>query len=104
MKKRNTILKELQNISRNSKEYQELYTEVKDFFYKLDLYYCYKKNERILNYLESSIYLTDCEICALVPINKKGLLAFIESLNSFVLILLEQPKFQNLKKLYYQKK
>ncbi len=104
MKTRKTVLKELKGITSNLKMYEELLFDLRDFFYKLDLYYCYKKNEKLFLYLVSFVYYTDSEICEMVPINKKGLLLFIRNLNQFVLALLETPKYQELRKLYYQKK
>ena len=99
--RRNTIMDQLKGKCKikERKLYLELQEEIRDFFYKYDLF----NSDNVYSKLQECIiideYLSYEKISEQVAINVKGVIKFIEKYENFVKKILEFPKYKALKEL-----
>ena len=98
--KRKSILDQLQEtcpISLNDL-YVQFKEEIKDFFYKYDLYKTDNMCFKIVECLYAKEYMNYQQISDYAAINVKGVIKFVNRFEKFVVKLLDFPKYRDLKK------
>lgn len=100
MKRKNTmdLLKE-NCLEENIDLFIQFQEEIKDFFYKYDLFNCDNMNTKIFECLNSKSYMSYAKISEYAAINIKGVIKFMEKYENFISKMLSLPKYEKLKNL-----
>lgn len=77
--------------------YLELEKEISDFFYKYELFTCDNVYLNIYNCLNSNEYMSYLKISEKVALDVKGVTKFIKNYESFVIKILNFPKYEKIK-------